>query len=446
MTRGRRRHRRRFIRLPEGLRRGVSGGLADSALSSLSTFLIGAHAARYLSPQALGVYGLLMSGFIVAVMVPAELVITPLEVRLVAFANESQLASVPRSLRLGLGPAALASLTVTAVSLAFAAGADPAVSLTLAAGACVAAILSPLQDHVRRMLHQTGRSGQAALTAVVQLVVVVSVLGAVTASGLEPHVAPFSALALANVVSLMVGLRFAARAAGRAKAPSRRTGVFRLGRVTRVGGWLLWAGVADRLSNYALVALVWLVVSKEAVGQLEAARVLSQPMFVLATGLVVVLRPRVITAALGGERGQARRLRRAFAGSVLAIGLGYAALAGTQWPLNPLPRLFPVAFETSGLLALWIVAAAATYCLYTVPAELVSVGRQRSVARIATLAGLATVAAGFVLLAAGVGVRGVPLALLTRAAVSALGMALVVRAVYRRASRRAARLPNAVRG
>src|SRR5262249_30800921 len=117
--------------------------------------------------------------------------------------------------------------------------------LLLGVGGMGVVILSPIQDHVRRILHQAFRSPPAMEVSSVQLLVAVAAVAAMDVAHLDPLFIPLAALALANGVSLCVGLLFAwlDRGDGTSRPPSPRSAL-------RLGYFLLVATGSEQLGNF----------------------------------------------------------------------------------------------------------------------------------------------------------------------------------------------------
>src|SRR5215210_6370062 len=112
-----------------------------------------------------------------------------------------------------------------------------------------------------------------------------------TSAGADVWWIPFGALAFANVLSLTFGLV----AAGRMTKPVQSPVSFRS--VMRSGRWLLLVGLLPTGSAFLAAVLVSRFSSTETLGYAEAARVLGQPILVLALGISASLGPRSMEAA-----------------------------------------------------------------------------------------------------------------------------------------------------
>jgi O-antigen/teichoic acid export membrane protein len=159
--------------------------------------------------------------------------------------------------------------------------------------------------------------------------------------------------------------------AGEAHAPPRARSVLRL------GGWLVMANQGDQLGNFVGIALLGSLAGATAVGEFEAARQLAQPLFVVATGLMAVLRPRVMSAAQHADEPTARRFSAVYAALLAVCGVGYALVAGVQWPGNPLVDVFPNAFRLDWMLPALSVATAVAFFTPMLGIQAISARRER---------------------------------------------------------------------
>lgn len=363
-------------------RTSLAAGLIDSAVASLATFVIGLFAARHLTLDELGIYGLSFAGFIFAGSVPALLVFTPVEVELLGEPPAQQVGALPRSLRYGLVSAISAAAVASGVVLLLERS-NLSASLPIIVGAFAAAVLSPLQDHVRRMLHQVNWNWAAAVMSVTQLAVAGSTLIVLNVAGVPTAWLPFGALATANLVSGTVGLVLASR---RWERPSRD--LLDPRSLSRVGVWLLFAGSMEQAAQFAGLTILTVVAGRSVVGNFEATRVLSQPMYVIATGLLSVVSPRVMAASKARDRHEAIRYSTAFLAVLGAVGVTYLVAAGVKWPGNPLVELFPNAYVSPGLMPAMILATLIGYGGIVLRQQVIAAGRQRVLARFSLVASI----------------------------------------------------------
>jgi O-antigen/teichoic acid export membrane protein len=138
-------------------------------------------------------------------------------------------------------------------------------------------------------------------------------------------------------------------------------------------------------TQFAVATLVSHLAGAAALGYAEAARVLSQPPYVLSTGLSAVLGPRSVQAAQERHRGTARHVSMIFAGLLLATGLPYLALVGLPWNGNPVARLVPNAYAIKWLFAATLVATTANSIILPQQFQLMGARKEAYLARVEAL-------------------------------------------------------------
>ncbi len=370
----------------QGVGRRLPAGVFDSGLASLATFAIGIVAVNLFDDVDRGVYAVFFTAFTAGALLANELIFTPAEVGAVEHSLDVRLSLVPRSLLLGLAPCLIASvaasLVATAVTLRY--GSDDLI-VGLALTSAVAALLSPMQDHVRRMLHIASRSWVAASVSLVQLIVAICALTAGVVLDVPVAWLPFGALSVANAVSLSVGLALvSARIAER--APTQQH--FR--ELTSKGVWFALSAGAPAFSGFATAAIIVWLASPEDLGYAESARVVAQPIFVIAIGLKSVLHPRSIRAAMDVDRQGAQRTNRLYVGLMSLVTVAYMSIVGWDWMLNPMAALVPSAYVLGGLVALTILANSLNSAWLLQTSELAGAGRERSLAGISWAASTAS--------------------------------------------------------
>lgn len=409
-----------------GAARSLPAGLADVGLASLTSFVVGIDAARNLDAVSLGLWGLIFSAYLLAAVVPTEFLLVPLEAALVSRPGDEQLRAVPRTMVIAAMVGVPASMLAMALAASFSRDVPASTAGRVAAIGVVLGVTSPLQDHLRRLLHQAGWSAGAAAVSCVQVVVVIAAVIGLHAADVDSIYVPPLALALSNVVSLLFGVLAARGRAGAGTHPP-----VRLRRATRVGGWLLGAGVADRATQFACLALLSLWVGNGGVGQYEATRVAAQPVLVFALGVLSVYRRPLMRSAQERLGPAAVRVRRTFTALVAAAATGYGLLIMLPWSANPLTELTPAAYEQAGFLAAVIVATAITASAMAPTTELVGSGHSRPYARrIAQLSG-ALVGLCLLALVLGFGVFAWPIALGVRSLLLGVLLRRETAAVYR---------------
>lgn len=323
--------------------------MVDAGFSSFATFLIGFHAARALTPASLGGYSIFFSAFLVVTVLPAQLLLTPVEIEAVNLPANRRLALLRQSLRIA-APWAVGSAAASLVGVALVPPEVPESTVqALAATVVPVAVLSPLQDHVRRMLHIGQRSWQAALTSIVQAVGAAAALLLLSAGDVPTAAVPFGALTIANAASFTVGWWMARNSLPPTTALATHA-------LLRSGRWLLAVGWAPTVAGLFAATLVGRLAGANALGYAEAARVVAQPLLVVAAGLAAVLGPRLIEAAAQDRPLDTRRYRRVFNVALTGACLCYVALAGVNQPLNPLAQMLPSAYVVSGLVVVTVAA------------------------------------------------------------------------------------------
>ena len=184
--------------------RRVIPALADTALASLATFAVSLIAIRYLRPTELGAYAVAFQAFLIAAVVPTQLLFIPAEVAVLDMRRPNRLAALSSTLRAGAPAAVVAATGAAALAAGSIALTGETAVLGLAVSMAAAAMLSPLQDHVRRMLHQAAQSWWAALVSLVQFAVAVGGVISLLAADVGTLVVPFTALTAANAIYLLL--------------------------------------------------------------------------------------------------------------------------------------------------------------------------------------------------------------------------------------------------
>ncbi|HEX6536600.1 MAG TPA: hypothetical protein VF041_18585 [Gemmatimonadaceae bacterium] len=404
-------------------RHTVAAGVLDAALSSLASFAVGLYAARLLDPVQLGAYALAFTAYGLAVTVPAQLTFTPLEIAAVSYQQPVRLRFIRRSLVLGGLSTLLPALAIPGWML-FAPRAIPIeVAVGLSVTAVATAIVSPPQDHLRRMLHIAGVSWCATVVSVVQLVVVATGLVALRLGGAPPWWAPFGALALANLVSLITGLVLARRREHAAAVPA-----IRITDVMRSGRWMLLTSLVPTGAAFIASVIAAHIAGAAILGHAEVARLSGQPVMVLAIGLAATLGPGIVAAAQAREPRRARRVTTGFV-AVIAVAAGaYLALVGGRWRWNPLAWLLPNAYTIPGLVAVTILANVTHGISYPARVEALGAGKEVALTKVELVGNAVRVA-----IAGAAGVLGafvIPLGILVVGVVRWLGCRVVLRSHY----------------
>jgi O-antigen/teichoic acid export membrane protein len=399
-------------------------GVIDAGLGSFATFLVGLFAARALGPTELGGYALCFSAVFLVGIFPTQGYFLATENLLVGLPHADRLSMLRSTLTGGLWTTLGSALAVVAWLL-FAPREIPfGALLPLTATAVAAAFFSPLQDHVRRMLHLGGASRSAVVVSSIQIAAVLTALLVCVVARVPKWWAPFGALAVANGISALTGMWLA----GALKPRSRRVPGLHRNEVRRSGRWLAFLGVLDASMAFAAAALVAHLASPAALGYAETCRLVAQPLTVVAWGLLAVLGPHAVKAGQTLEPTQARRVSRTFIGAVVLVGFISLVIFGPAWSGNPMTWLLPNAYAVKGLVVLSILAGLANAVLHTFRLELIGARQESAIAIMEIKANVlrALVAASAIVLHA----YALPLSLLALAVARGRGYHRLINEMY----------------
>jgi hypothetical protein len=329
----------------------IPAGVLDAAISSLSGFVIGFGAALLLNPEMLGVYAVFFSSYGLAMVLPSELALAPAEIASVRLPETERATILIPSLRVGVAIACAASL-LTLLSIPFTAPIATRGQLEwLAIATATAAVFGPLEDHVRRVLHLSGRSWAAVAASSAMLISSILAIVLLSLVFQDRSGVPLTALAISNAASLITGLVLA-----RPRRNPMASAIARPRALLSVGRWLVITGALPSGAEFVISGLVTTLAGAAYLGYAEAARVVAQPMFVLGVGLLRVLGPHSMKAGQDGLPEVGRRVRRTFLLLLLTGAVLYAGLAGWSWALNPFAHLLPKAYEIPGLVLIVVAA------------------------------------------------------------------------------------------
>ena len=363
------------------LRSRIPAGLVDSGGASLASFLAGLLAIWVLDTSELGVYAVFFSAFLAGSYVPRHLVLMPLEMAAIAHPRHHRGALVANGLRTGAGAALAGAMVIVLATGATWSLAATDVVVPLTVTAALATFLSPLQDHVRRMLHLADESWRAATTSLVQLGLVAALVALVMLPSTDLPLGhgwlPFGVLVVANAGSLGMGLVLALGGS----RPTSPTGLT-FGELSKPGRWLMVSAVSTKGTALLAASLIGHIAGAEVLGYAEAARVAAQPLMVLGIGLSDVMSPRLMESARDGDYHTARRAERVYLGLFWFLGAAFLAVASFDWAVNPMAHLVPNAYVIPGLTAASIAANLAVSAVYAHRLELLGGRRERSLARI----------------------------------------------------------------
>jgi len=393
-------------------------GQLDAGFASLATFVAGVYAVRELSTISLGGYALLFSAFMVMNQISMELIFAPSQIIAIDLAPRQRLGMLAHSVPRGALLALVSSWAVPLGVVAVASQIEGADLIALSVSAALLAFASPIQDHLRAMLHMAEASWIAALMSATNLIT--TLLGLFLLHDLAPAWAPFGALFLGNFLSLAVGGGWVG--SRKVPAPPRPT----IGELRSLGGWLLATGLGKTALSYGTKAVLNIVVGVAALGFVEGARVVSQPINVLAQGLMAQVGPRLTAAAAQRDKDVASRWVRRF---VVLICLGtvpYVLLTAGPWAFNPLANIAPRAYVVPGLTGATLIVVLLSALQRAFRMQLLGARLQRTVAQVALTTGLLEL----LLIGTGV-VVGVYASALAGGVAAILGLAMLARRVRR---------------
>ena len=329
------------------LRQKLPAGIVDAALSSLGTFAAGLAAVRLLEPAELGTYSVIFSAFLVGSLLPAEITYTPIQVSMIRLEVHQRLGGIVHSLGNGIPPALFGCTFILAAAGLIWWRSDPTAVIELAITGVGLAVISPMQDHLRRGFHIAERSWGAALMSGSQMVAVVGALLVMLSLDIAPAWAPLGSLVVANIVSLGFGLALS-RSAWRVRPTAP---------VVMVSGrWLAASSVSAYGGTLVASVVMTLVAGPEIVGFAEAARVAAQPVLVVTTGVAAALASRHLRAAASVDRAAAISVNKSFFLVIAVAGISYLFLAGFAWSFNPLFALIPTAYDIAFLIPVTILS------------------------------------------------------------------------------------------
>jgi O-antigen/teichoic acid export membrane protein len=330
-----------------------------------------------LDPSELGVYALCFRAVLLGGILPAYGVFLPAQNLLVTLPKTERLGLMSCTLKLGAPTGVISAIAVSLWVLLAPPDVPRPALIALSVTGVAAAFFSPVQDHVRRMLHLSGASRVAALVSIVQCVTVTAAILLCIVARVPVWWVPFGALAFANLASAAVGLRHANIAGTTADASA----ALRREEIRRSGRWLVFLALLDAGSIFAVAALVASIAGAASLGYAEAARIAANPVMVLALGLSAVLGPRSVRAGRNLEAEQARTISRKFARILAGAGVASLAVFTTGWWGNPMAWLLPTAYEFPGLVGLSILAFLASGFYLPFWSELLGGRLERSIAK-----------------------------------------------------------------
>jgi hypothetical protein len=364
------------------LRRAIPAGILDAGFASLGTFLVGVFATITLEPALLGVYALFFTAFLLSAVVPTNLIMLPAEVAALALPPRERVTIALPTLRLSVPICVGGSSLACVVAALIASAVSMQVIVALAICAMVSGVLSPLQDHLRRLLHLSGLSWRAATTSIVQSIAVAVGITSLWVIGVPTYWIPFTSLAMANAVSLVVAYALLDHRRARVRLPLTYGSLIPSGRL------LLVVGGAPVLAGFIVAALVSWLATPEALGFAEAARILSQPVLVLGLGLGAVIGPRSMESGANLDRDAASRYARIYGVALALLTAVWALAVGIPWPGSPVTVYFASAYALPGLVLLTLLGNLLNGAAAPHRSELLGAHKESNLARIETTGSL----------------------------------------------------------
>lgn len=402
----------------------IVAGVVDAGLSSLATFIVGFYATRNLEPAVLGAYALAFSVFVLAGLISAMLVFTPTEIAAVDYPRGQQLQLLRQSLVRGSFVSLIAAVATSAWILIAPAELDRAALTALVVSGAGAAFLSPLQDHLRRMLHLAHESWRSVIVAFVQILVTLVAIVVLAGLGVEAPIVPFGALILANAASLSVGLLLSSRDL---LAPTTEEPISRQ-RLLRSGRPLLAVGLVPGVSTFVVSWLVTSIAGSATLGYVHAARIVGQPVAVIQKGLGSVLGPRATRAASQRDLAALSRISRLFGGLIIIAGAFWMAAVAIPAPWNVLPEVLPLAYVVPGLVAAAIIAYTIQSLSVARRYEVYGAAKEKSAAKTELQGNVVRV--GVALFAGLIGPFAVPIGLASLGVIRLIGYGRTLREYY----------------
>jgi O-antigen/teichoic acid export membrane protein len=329
---------------------GLAPGLVDAGFGSLAGLTGSLYAARFFEIDQLGLFSVFFVMFQLLQLLPLRLLLVPAQVAALDLPVSQRSAMLSRSLPVGLIGGVVAIPFVWAV-VVLAPGGARADYIAFGLTTSTMILLSPLQDHLRFMLHMSERSSAAAAVSAVQFVIAMTGLVGMHFLDVPPRWIPFLSLSIANAGSLVFGVAVARPRLDVEHWPGLRA-LIRSGRLLLPADLLTFAGL---LGTSVLVARL---ASTDALGSAEAARVVASPILVAGTGLGQVLWPRIMSAARTSQDHELLRSARLLTALIVVITGGYVGLTGWSYPLNVMEIVVPAAYTVAGLAAFRTVVAA----------------------------------------------------------------------------------------
>jgi len=397
-------------------------GLVDAGSASASTLIAGIVAARILPVEVLGAYALAFSLAILAGTVPQQLIGLPARARLIDFKPDTRVATLAHTIRLALPFAAISAGLATAVYFALP-QLDHTTRVALAATGGLYAAALPLSEHARALFHLGRHHWSAGLLSVLRLLATGLFAAFGVLSSLPPALVPLGSLAAADIGVVAIATLIARRMNGSPPVLDRAE-------LARSGRWLLAAAAMGPAAGFLVNLLVAHLAGTASLGFAEGARIVAQPVLVLAVGLAAVSGPGVMEAAKKLDVSRARHIRRSFNSALTVGAILMAVVSILPESVNPVMWLVPVAYRVPGLVLVSIAAALFNGVASLQRTELVVAAHARSIGSAESVALVSRVMVG--LSAAFTKAWAVPLSLLAGGVARAVLLTRYANRIYKR--------------
>lgn len=363
-------------------------GQLDAGLSSIATFALQVATVRLFTPEQLGAYSLVFIAFVTVARISTEVVYKPTEVLAIEYESERRLTAARASLVRGTGVGLLTAPIILAGGIPAYGEIDNRSWWLLVSSAALVTVLSPLQDHLRRLLHIADRSWTSVQMAVVQTLGVV--IGAILALRIDVVLVPFGALLLANAMSITWGVASMLRST-RGQSPIAISSIAQ----RDLAKWLFAGGMTTSGLSYFTSAVIGSLLGLGALGHIEAARVVARPIQVVSAGLVAVVGPRLMEAASHHARDVIASWRRRYSIMLASVAAPYLLLTATDASLNFMSGLVPNAYLVPGLVLGMVVAYWTQALNLPMESEMLGLKATRHLAWVALVAGSVEVVGSF---------------------------------------------------
>lgn len=345
-------------------------GIVDVGIASLSLLTVGVFAARSLDLATLGAYALCLSAVLLASSIPYNLIYLPALAESTSADPTCRLGYFIPALKGGASTLVLASAGVGLVYVALPGEIGQADRLALALAGIAAAATQPVQLFARQTLHYSERSGSAVIVSSARYVTLLLAVFALMAAHAPAPAIPMSALTASNLTAIGAVWVSAARS-------PRAT--LNISILIHRGRFLLPSAVlpvaAGLLGSYFVAAIA----GASYLGQAEAARLVAQPVGVLAMGLLAVGSPTLMETAHRRQYAAAWKLAAKIIGAIALFAAVYGIAVSVPWAFNVAESILPLAYATPGLVAVSIAAAALLGASMPFGAILIGAGKERGI-------------------------------------------------------------------